>query len=83
MRLWIKAVLLTLWHGVRYLAPLAFGYWIGCILEGILPETVIRIIAITSVAAILLSFVALVIYVYCAFVSANHSRLEKKQKEAV
>ena len=83
MRLWIKAVLLTLWNMIRWLAFAAVGFWIGSVLAEILPEAASAVIAVAFLAAILLLFGAMVTFLIYVSVRDKHDELEEKQKEAV
>lgn len=83
MWLWVKAVLLTLRNVIWWLAFVAFGLWIGSVLEEVLPEAVVAVIAIACVAVILLIFGAMVIFLLFVSVRDKHDQLEKERKEAV
>lgn len=83
MRLWIKAVLLTLWHGAKWLVVIVAGLWIGSSLAEVLPETAIAAICIAFMAAVLITFVAMLVFLFYVFVSDNHRRLEEREKQLV
>lgn len=77
MRLWIKAVLLTLWHGAKWAA---LGVLLWALLDA-LPTTVFVPIFFALIATALIVFVVTFVFLFCAFVSDNHRRLEERERQ--
>lgn len=77
MRLWIKAVLLTLWSIAKWAALTVLFY----ALLNALPTTVYTAFLFAFIAAALIALVAAPVFLFCAFVSDNHRRLEEQEKQ--
>ena len=79
MKLWIKAVLLTLWSGAKWAALTVFFY----ALMRALPITVFMVVFFVFAAACFIAVVVTLVFLFCVFVSDNHRRLEEQEKQPV
>lgn len=78
MLLWIKAVLLTLWHGIKYIAIYALAAVAGHYLATVIPREYGLLLMVVIVAAIVLVIAACFIWLFVSCVRDNHERLQTK-----
>lgn len=78
MLLWIKAVLLTMWHGIICIAICALAAIIGWFLSTAVPKDVAVLVAIAIAAMVALVFAALLIWAFVTDVRDNHEHLLHK-----
>lgn len=78
MLLWIKAVLLTLWHGIRILAVGTVAAIAVRIPFMVLSDEDRLLLATVIVAALALCLTALLIWMFVSCVLDNHERLQTK-----
>lgn len=78
MLLWIKAVLLTMWHGIRYIAIYALAAIVGWFLSSVMPYEMDLLLLIAFIAMVALVFAALLIYAFVTDVRDNYEHLLHK-----
>ena len=78
MRLWIKAVLLTLWHGIKILAVTTVAAIAVSIPLMVLSDEGRLLLAAVIVAAVALVFAACLMWLFADAVRDNHERLLHK-----
>lgn len=78
MLLWIKAVLLTLWHGIKYIAIYALAAIAGYYLATVIPREYNLLLMVVIVAAIVIVAAACFTWLFADCVRDNHERLQTK-----
>lgn len=78
MLLWIKAVLLTLWHGIKYIAIYALAAVAGYYLATVIPREYDLLLMVVIVAAIVLVIATFFTWMFVSCVRDNHERLQTK-----
>lgn len=78
MRTWMKAVLLTLWHGIKYIAIYALAAVAGYYLATVIPREYDLLLVVVIVAAIVLVIVTFFTLMFVSCVRDNHERLQTK-----